>query len=227
MKFCSHCGKELTSEENLSGQCSSCGAKLSALAQQTETQAPSSEPTEIDERVFFKTDNISSALMFLGIVGMVFVVILSIAIVNTFGQFSFILFGAAAAGGLALMGVAKCIQYLYEVKQIMMESDHSNSGSQSEETVPSPAPKQKSVLKKDGLSVALTLLGAVGMILVVALTVGAANDLGPFTFVLFGAAVTSGLTLIGIARCVQYLYEIRQLMLEKERHQSGKNDKTL
>lgn len=223
MKFCSHCGKELTSEEKSAGQCSSCGVKLSALAQQTETQAPSSAPTEIDERVFFKTDNISSALMFLGIVGMVFVVILSIVIVNTFGQFAFILFGAAAAGGLALMGVAKCIQYLYEVKQIMMESDHSNSGSQSE----APAPKQKSVLKKDGLSVALTLLGAVGMILVVALTVGAANDLGPFTFVLFGAAVTSGLTLIGIARCVQYLYEIRQLMLEKERHQAGKNDKTL
>lgn len=223
MKFCSHCGKELTSEENLSGQCSSCGAKLSSQDQQIGTQAPSFAPTEIDERVFFKTDNISSALMFLGIIGMVFVVILSIAIVNHFGQFSFILFGAAAAGGLALMGVAKCIQYLYEVKQIMMESDHSNSGSQSE----APAPKQKSVLKKDGLSVALTLLGAVGMILVVALTVGAANDLGPFTFVLFGAAVTSGLTLIGIARCVQYLYEIRQLMLEKERHQAGKNDKTL
>lgn len=227
MKFCSHCGKELTSEEKSAGQCSSCGVKLSALAQQTETQAPSSDPTEIDERIFFKTDTVSSALMFLGIIGMIFVVILSIAIVNTFGQFAFILFGAAAAGGLALMGIAKCIQYLYEVKQIMMESDHSNPVQQSEKTVPSPAPKQKAVFKKDGLSVALTLLGAVGMILVIALTVGAANDLGPFTFVLFGAAVTSGLTLIGIARCVQFLYEIRQLMLEKERHQADKNGKTL
>lgn len=227
MKFCSHCGKELTSEEKRAGQCSSCGAKLSSQDQQIGTQAPPSAPTETDERVFFKTDNISSALMFLGIIGMVFVVILSIAIVNDFGQFAFILFGAAAAGGLTLMGIAKGIQYLYEVKQIMMESDNPNPVQQSEETVPSPAPKQKAVFKKDGLSVALTLLGAVGMLLVIALAVGTANDLGPFTFVLFGAAAASGLTLIGIARCVQYLYEIRQLMLEKERRQAGKNDKTL
>lgn len=227
MKFCSHCGKELTSEEKRAGQCSSCGATLSSQAQQIGTQTPSSAPAEIGARVFFKTDPVSSALMFLGIIGMVFVVILSIAMVNTFGQFAFVLFGAAAAGGLALMGIAKCIQYLYEVKQIMMESNHSNPVQQSEETFPSPAPKQKAVFKKDGLSVALTLLGAVGMILVVALTVGVANDLGPFTFVLFGAAVTSGLALIGIAKCVQHLYEIRQLMLEQERRRAGKNDKTL
>ncbi len=227
MKFCSHCGKELTSGEKRSGQCSSCGAKLSSQAQQTGAQAPSSEPTEIDERIFFKTDHISSALMFLGIIGMVFVVILSIAIVNTFGQLAFILFGAAAAGGLALMGIAKCIQYLYEVKQIMMESDNPNPVQQSEETIPSPAPKQKAVFKKDGLSVALTFLSAIGMILVITLAVGVVNDLGPFAFVLFGAAVTSGLTLIGIARCVQYLYEIRQLMPKKERCQADKNDKTL
>lgn len=215
MKFCSHCGKELTSEEKRAGQCSSCGAKLPSPVQQMEPQTPSPVPTETDERVFFKTDTVSSVLMFLGITGMVFVVILSIAIVNDFGQLAFILFGAAAAGGLALMGIAKCIQYLYEVKQIMMEPDHS------------PAPKQKSGFKKDGLSVALTLLSAVGMIVVVALTLAAANDLGPFTFVLFGAAVTGGLTLIGIARCVQHLYEIRQLMPKKEKSQADKNDKIL
>lgn len=227
MKFCSHCGKELTSEEKRSDQCSSCLAKLSSQAQQIGTQTPSSAPTEIGERVFFKTDPVSSALMLLGIIGLIFVVILSIAVVNTFGQFAFILFGAAAAGGLALMGIAKCIQYLYEVKQIMMESDQPNPIQQSEETFSSPAPKQKAVFKKDGLSVALTLLGAVGMILVVALTIGVANDLGEFAFVLFGAAVTSGSALIGIAKCVQHLYEIRQLMLEQERRRADKNDKVL
>lgn len=230
MKFCSSCGKELTSEENCSGQCSSCGAKFSSQAenktQQIRMQIPSSVPTQIDDRVFFKTDNVSFVLMILGIIGIIFVVILSIAVVNTFAQYAFILFGAAAASGLTLMGISKCIQYLYEVKQIMMESDNANPVQQSEKTFPSPAPKQKAGFKKDFLSVVLMILSAIGMILVVALTIRAANDLGAFAFILFGATIASGLTLIGIAKCVQYLYEIKQLMMEKERRQAGKNGKT-